>query len=119
MRVVRNGAYVERSVGPGFMTKSSGILFPVLGGVALLLGAAYGWTARDHRGQELIALTDRVTQLEERSVTLTAQAAQNTKLEAKVSELETALAAALEEAEAAKQAAEAAAANPALISESS
>ncbi|SHG88098.1 Cytochrome c2 [Marivita hallyeonensis] len=81
------------------------MILSVLGGVALVLGTAYGWTARDHRDAELAALTDRLAQVEARSASLSEQAAQVSELEAKLSELEAALVAAQEEAEAARQAA--------------
>ncbi len=70
-----------------------------------MLGAAYGWTARDHRAQELVALTDRLTQLEKRNSSLQEQASRSADLHARLSELETALAAALRDAESARQAA--------------
>lgn len=87
------------------MTNGSGIFVSVLGGAALVLGLAYGWTARDYREQELAALTDRLSQLEASNAGLTEKVAQGADLAARLSELETALAAAQDEAEVAKQAA--------------
>ena len=83
------------------MTTPSGLFASVLGGAALVLGAAYGWTARDYRDQELVALTDRLSQLESSNAALAAEADQVTSLEARLTELEAALATAREEAEAA------------------
>jgi cytochrome c len=86
------------------MTSTYGIFASILGGTALVLGIAYGWTARDHRKQELGALTTRIEQLESSNSALADQAARHDDLLAKVTELETALATALDEAEAARQA---------------
>jgi cytochrome c len=89
------------------MTNTSSLFVSTLGGASLVLGVAYGWTARDHREQELVALTDRVSQLEDSNAALSDRAVQVSELEAKLSELETALATAVEDAEAARQAASA------------
>jgi cytochrome c len=85
------------------MTTTTGLFASVLGGAALVLGAAYGWTARDYRDQELVALTDRLSQLEDSNAALAADAGQVATLQARLTELEAALAAAREEAEAAAQ----------------
>lgn len=74
------------------MTSTSAIFSSVLGGAALLLGVAYGWTARDHRAQELDALSARVSQLEASNSALAEAASQGDVLQAKLTELETALA---------------------------
>ena len=87
------------------MSNRSGLFLSVLGGAALVLGVAYGWTARDYRALELSALTDRLSQLEQNNASLSDQVAQVVDLEAKISELEASLATALDEVEAAKTAA--------------
>ncbi|PRY74951.1 cytochrome c2 [Marivita geojedonensis] len=87
------------------MANTAGIFVSVLGGAALVLGAAYGWTARDYRSQELAALTDRLSQLESSNAALVDQIAQGAELKEKISELEASLATALEAVEAAKTAA--------------
>lgn len=87
------------------MANNSGLFVSVLGGAALVLGAAYGWTARDFRSQELVALTDRLSQLEASNTDLAERVEQKADLEEKISELEVSLAAALEAVEAAKSAA--------------
>ncbi len=95
------------------MANNSGLFVSVLGGAALVLGAAYGWTARDFRSQELVALTDRLSQLEASNTDLAERVEQKADLEEKISELEVSLAAALEAVEAAKSAAAAPAPAPA------
>lgn len=87
------------------MSNRSGLFLSVLGGAALVLGVAYGWTARDYRALELTALTDRLSQLEQNNASLSDQVAQTADLEAKISELEASLATALDEVEAAQTAA--------------
>lgn len=87
------------------MAHSSGLFLSVIGGAALVLGVAYGWTARDYRASELDALTDRLGQLERSNSDWAAKADQASALEARLSELETELAAAVQAAEDAKQAA--------------
>lgn len=87
------------------MSNRSGLFLSVLGGAALVLGVAYGWTARDYRALELTALTDRLSQLEQNNASLSDQVAQVVDLEAKISELEASLATALDAVEAAKTAA--------------
>lgn len=86
------------------MANTAGIFVSVLGGAALVLGAAYGWTAREYRSQELAALTDRLSQLESSNAALVDQIAQGAELKEKISELEASLATALEAAEAARTA---------------
>lgn len=86
------------------MTTTSGIFMSVLGGAAIVLGAAYGWTARDHRAAELDVLTQRVAQLERSNAEWAARADQASALEAQLSALETQLAAAVQDAQDAKQA---------------
>lgn len=71
----------------------------------MVLGLAYGWTARDYRVEELAALTSRLTQLESSNETLSRRLERTTELEARISELETALSAAQDETEAARLAA--------------
>lgn len=87
------------------MSNRSGLFLSVLGGAALVLGVAYGWTARDYRALELTALTDRLSQLEQNNASLSDQVAQVVDLEAKIFELEASLATALDAVEAAKTAA--------------
>ena len=87
------------------MANTSGIFLSVLGGVALVLGAAYGWTTRDYRASELDTLTERLAQLERSNTDLSERAAQSSTLEARLSELESELAVALQAVEDAKQAA--------------
>lgn len=80
------------------MTTTSGIFVTVLGGAALVLGAAYGWTSREYRASELDVLTQRVAQLERSNAEWAAKAQEATELEARLSELETELAVALQAA---------------------
>lgn len=87
------------------MAHSSGLFISVMGGAALVLGASYGWTAREFRAAELDVLTDRVGQLERSNADWASKADQTSALEARLSELETELSAALQAAEDAKQAA--------------
>lgn len=85
-------------------TNSSSLFVAMCGGAALVLGTAYGWTAREHRGQELDALTGRLAQLEDSNTALAAKADQTAALQTKLAELEVALTAALADAEAAREA---------------
>lgn len=86
------------------MANTSGIFMSVLGGSALILGAAYGWTARDYRAGELDVLTQRLLQLEQSNADWQAKADHASDLEAKLSAMESDLLAALQAVEAAKQA---------------
>ncbi len=87
------------------MTKNTGMYASVLGGAALVLGVAYGWTARDYRGEELETLSETLRQLEARNATLAAQIAESDGLEGRIEELEASLAAALQAVEDAQLAA--------------
>ena len=85
------------------MANTSGLFMSVLGGAALVLGAAYGWTARDYRIAELDALTERLAQVERSNSDWADKAEQATALEARLSTLETELATALQAVEEAQQ----------------
>jgi cytochrome c len=87
------------------MTRNTGIYASVLGGAAFVLGVAYGWTARDYRGEELATLSEALRQLEARNATLAAQVAESDDLDDRITELEASLAAALQALEDAKVAA--------------
>lgn len=87
------------------MANTSGMFLSVIGGAAFVLGAAYGWTSRDYRASELDVLTDRLAQLERSNADLAGKADQTSALEARLSELEAELAAALQAVEDAEQAA--------------
>lgn len=45
------------------MSKSLNIYIPAISGTALLLGVAYGWTARDYKSDQIAALEDRIEQV--------------------------------------------------------
>ncbi len=47
------------------MPTQSHLVISAVGGLALLLGGAYGWSAREYRDAEVVALTDRIAQLEQ------------------------------------------------------
>ncbi|GEM_PF-65781 len=87
------------------MTNTFGIFASVLGGSGLVLGLAYGWMSRDYRDQEIAALTERLSQMEDSRAALAAKADQAVAFEARLEDLEQALATARDEAEAARQAA--------------
>ncbi len=87
------------------MANTSGLFISVLGGAALVLGAAYGWTAREYRAAEVDVLTDRLAQLERSNAEWADEAEKTSELETRLSDLEAQLAAALEAVETAKQSA--------------
>ncbi len=88
------------------MSKSlNSIFIPALGGVALLLGAAYGLSSRDYGRDQIDMLQDRVAQVEGQAATARSEAeaeaaksaelaAAGSDLEARVAELEAAVASA-------------------------
>ena len=47
------------------MSNTKNLFIPIMSGVVLVLGVAYGLTARDHRDAEFQALSDKVATLEE------------------------------------------------------
>ena len=86
------------------MTNTSSMFLSVSGAVALVLGSAYGWTARDHRASELEVLSERIEQLEQSNAVWADKATDSAVLEAKLISLEADLTAALEALDDAKQA---------------
>jgi len=76
------------------MATSSGIFIPAIGGAALVLGVAYGWTARDYRDQEVTVLADRVSQMEGSFDALSDKAAEADALRSQIRDLEEQLSAA-------------------------
>lgn len=89
------------------MNENSNTFILALGGVALVLGLAYGWTAREHRSEELVVLKEQVAQaddsrallegkVEESRALLEEKSGEVADLEARIAELETELKAALE-----------------------
>jgi len=56
------------------MSKSPNLFIPALGGTALVLGVAYGLTARDYGQQHIESLEARVAQTEEQIATAAAEA---------------------------------------------
>ncbi len=95
------------------MSKTIPLLASSLGGVALVLGIAYGVTARHYRAAEIDTLQRQVASIEERRAAEAEIISREGELTGRIAELEAALATAREEAErAAAEAVAMAAARP-------
>ncbi|MFN3145706.1 MAG: hypothetical protein ACE368_10830 [Paracoccaceae bacterium] len=81
------------------MSKTFPLLATSLGGVALVLGIAYGVTSRQHRDAEIDMLQRQVASIEARRAAEAEIVSREAALNERIAELETALAAAQEEAE--------------------
>jgi cytochrome c len=84
------------------MSKSPNFLIPTIGGIALVLGAAYGITSRGYGADEIASLETRVEQVSSQASAAAekaqAEAARALELEQKVAEIQAAAAAAVEAA---------------------
>lgn len=94
------------------MAHISGMFLSVVGGAALVLGTAYGWTAREYRSAELDVLTERLVQLESSNAEWSKRAEATAELEAKLTALEAELATAMQALEDARRAPVAVVAEP-------
>ena len=71
------------------MSQSKNLFIPTLSGIVLVLGLAYGFTARDHRDAEVQALSDKVASLQENEGYSASKAEDyRADVEAKASEIE-------------------------------